>query len=228
MNPTLSTKVIGNSVPTFYVDNFPFSGPNSQPTKNSLTGPASLSSTGILPVTITSFDAVLNDDVVNLSWSVDQQVDFDHFEVLRSGDGSTWQTLGNVSALPTKGVASYSFVDGSPVHGLNYYRLKAVDIDGNFKLSNIELIRGSLIKGVLFANPVKNGSLIVSFGADINSNLSLRLLNSNGQIVQEKQVNNPAGSTVAFSVGTYAKGIYLLHIQAADGSQKIYKVVVSN
>ena len=221
-----NTKVIGNSFSTSF---FGDAGLDlSKPGRSTLSGPASINSVGTLPVDITSFSAILNDDAVNLSWSVDQQIDFDHFEVMRSNDGGTWQTLSNVAAIPTKGVANYSYVDGAPFHGLNYYRLKAVDIDGNFKLSEVALVRGTLINGVQFANPVRNGSLIVSFGADIKSNLAVRLLSTTGQTMQETQIKNPAGSTISLSVGTYAKGIYLLHIKADDGSQKIYKVVVSN
>jgi len=195
----------------------------------SLSGPVTLFSGGTLPITLTSFSALLSENVVNVNWSVDQQVNFSHFVVLRSGDGTTWETIGQVNGKPaSSGAADYAFTDGSPLHGNNYYRLKAIDMDGIFRLSEVKYIKGLFAKGILFANPVRNNNLSVTFGSDVNPNLTIRLLNQNGQILQQRQLSNAQGATTIFAVGNYTRGVYLLHVKAADGSQNIYKVVISN
>ncbi|MBS1946978.1 MAG: T9SS type A sorting domain-containing protein [Bacteroidetes bacterium] len=209
-------------------------GRNSYPafpssTTRIITGPAStLTSDGTLPVILTSFNAQLVDNACLLTWTSELEINSSRFEIQRSGDGATWLAIGTVAAKGNSATSTdYSFTDPSPLSGTNYYRLKEIDLDGNFKLSDIRQVRAAFIKGVKLINPAKS-TVQVTFGSDFSSNLSLRLLSLNGKILQQRQVNNPAGTTIYLPVSNYANGIYMLHVIAADGSQKIYKIAIAN
>jgi hypothetical protein len=197
-------------------------------TTSSISGPATLTSDGTLPIVLTNFNALFSDNVTQLTWTTDLEINSSKFVILRSGDGNTWTSIGTVSAKGNSTLTTdYSFIDPSPLHGINYYRLKEIDISQNFKLSDIQLIHGGLIKGIRFINPAKS-NLQITFGSDIISKVTLRLLSLSGQVLQMKQVNNPAGETIPISIGNYSNGIYMLHVISTNGTQNIFKVVVNN
>ncbi|HVM88885.1 MAG TPA: T9SS type A sorting domain-containing protein [Puia sp.] len=219
-------KVIGNAPSLFILNSVV--GTAKPNYGNLFSGPNTLFSGGTLPIILSSFNAQFADDVSKLTWTTDLEINSSKFEILRSGDGVSWKSIGTVAAKGNStNSTDYSFTDPSPLNGVNYYRLKEIDIDQNFKLSDIRFIHGASIKGIRFINPARN-TLQITFGSDVSTNLSLRLLSLNGQVLQEKQLNNAAGETIYMPVNSYANGIYMLHVTGNNGAQIIYKVVVNN
>ncbi|MEO1625720.1 MAG: hypothetical protein AAFV25_11235, partial [Bacteroidota bacterium] len=95
-----------------------------------------------LPAELIRFDAKrLNNSKVSLEWETASEINFSHFEIERSADGTNFQTLARVAS---KGdfmtAASYGYTDVLPLGGVNYYRLKQVDTNGTFLYSDIRLL----------------------------------------------------------------------------------------
>lgn len=219
-------KVIGNKPSLFIGDNAYGSSP---PTYGqSVTGPKTLFSGGTLPITLVNFKASLNNNSVDVSWTTLQEVNADHFDVQRSTDDKSWQTIGTIAAHGNSSIPlNYYFTDASPSNGYNYYRLRSFDQSGKYIYSVVAIVRGSASAGVkVFPNPASS-YVNISLGNDITANQVIRLTDIYGKVLQEKQVNNAAGTTLSLPVGNYPKGIYLLHVKSADGSQQVYKVFVS-
>src|SRR5258708_40341589 len=87
----------------------------------------------VLPVGLLSFDAEKKGASVLLTWKTAQEQKSDRFEIERSADGISYHLIGTLAASGnTSMVTSYSFTDHQPLDGINYYRLKQVDIDGLF------------------------------------------------------------------------------------------------
>ena len=193
-----------------------------------LTGPSTLNANGILPIIMTNFNVALNDNIADLTWSTAMEINLSHFTVQRSGDGSTWASIGMVEGKNAASGASYSFVDPSPLHGLNYYRLQSVDLDRNYKLSEVRLIRASVIKSLILGPNPANDHVSVTFGSDISYNVVVRLVDQYGRVLQQKQLSNAVGSTISLQVSNYPQGIYTLQIKGADGSQNAYRVFVTH
>lgn len=193
-----------------------------------LSGSNTLHSDGILPIELAVFNVALNDNVANLTWSTATEINLSHFVVQRSGDGSTWASIGTVEGKNAASGASYSFVDPSPLHGLNYYRLQSVDLDRNYELSEVRLIRASVIKGLILGPNPANDHISLTFGNDISSNVVVRLIDQYGQVLQQKQLSNAVGTTITLQVSNYPQGIYTLHIKGADGSQNAYRILVTH
>ena len=193
------------------------------------TGPSTFNAgSGILPIILSNFNASLSNNVVNLTWSTSVELNFSHFVIERSGDQTTWASIGTVQGHNAIAGANYSFTDNSPLHGNNYYRLRAVDLDGKSALSDIRFVKGSIITGLKFGPNPAVDNLGLTFGSDITSNVVVRLLNQNGQVVKEKQFSNVAGSTVLLPVSGYPSGIYTLNVKTTDGSQSSYNIVVAH
>ena len=163
-----------------------------------LSGPVSVNSSGTLtplPVVLTDFNAVLAKGAIDISWVTSIEINTDHFNVQRSIDGSAWNVIGTVKASgnSTESV-SYSFVDPTPVAAINYYRLQSVDKDGKYGYSEIKIVRGSLITGYsVFPNPAKE-YVNVTLSSTAPKDLTIRLVNQLGQVLQEQKVTNGSGT----------------------------------
>ena len=180
-----------------------------------------------LPVVLVNFDAVLNSDkTVKVSWKTEQEVNSSHFEVERSADGVQWNVIGTVQAKGNSPVASnYEFTDASPLSGTDYYRLKIVNLDNAYGYTTVKAVHILTIKGInIYPNPARE-YVNVTVGESA-TDLSVRLINQVGQVLQTGLIKAGAGATLSLPVGNYPQGAYLLQIKGADGSVQTSKVLI--
>jgi hypothetical protein len=222
-------KLVGVAPGTFNADgSVQFSNTGIFP--DPLFGPATLSAPGTLPVILSDFEATLNDNEVDLTWTTLQEINSDHFIVQRSVNaGANWANLGTVAANGNSAVAiHYSFRDGSPAAGTSEYRLVLVDRDGKFGYSDIKVVRSGLVSSVnVFPNPAKDYVNITLGSSDAAANLNIRLMSQTGQLLAEKKVVNGGGTTVTLAVSGYPQGNYLIIITGSDGTQQVSKLLIS-
>ncbi len=117
---------------------------------------------GTLPVELSKFSAAKNGSVVKLSWTTASEQNNAYFKVERSADGVSFSAIGKVNgAINSSAALNYSFNDNSPLAGKNFYRLRQVDLDGQFALSAIVSVNMSVKSKVsLYPNPVSNTALL--------------------------------------------------------------------
>jgi|GEM_PF-3181057 len=104
------------------------------------------SQTSTVAASYKSFDAVLDNHSVTLTWSISSNGANDNFEVERSFDLVNFSTAAYVlGALPgTNGVEQFIFKDKDKRivnKAVVYYRLKQVDGNGNASYSNVQTVR---------------------------------------------------------------------------------------
>ncbi len=111
----------------------------------------------ILPVEMTSFEGFAEDNRIILNWSTASEEINEGFYVERSENGENWTILdfvqGNGTTLEPQ---YYLYEDNTPKEGVNYYRLKQMDFDGNFEYSEIievEFVKGERVAVKTFPNP---------------------------------------------------------------------------
>jgi hypothetical protein len=88
-----------------------------------------------LPVKLLYFTAVLDNGMATISWATAAEKDFDHFELERSVNDLEFTQLATLpgAGYNTSDVIRYQSSDENPLIGINYYRLKAVDLDGSYE-----------------------------------------------------------------------------------------------
>jgi len=104
------------------------------------TGPIVLSEDGgaSLPVELAFFRASKGINKVSLSWATASELNFNYFEVEKSADGKTFQSIAKVNGHGTTNERhDYALDDEKPYIGKNYYRLKSVDFDGYTEYFNV-------------------------------------------------------------------------------------------
>jgi hypothetical protein len=171
-----------------------------------------------LPVELLSFTAKIQKEVVVLDWATASEMNSDFFEVQRSTDGLTYTELGRVSAAGNSNVlVRYSFNDNQPVRGVNYYRLRQVDIDGTETFSPIRSVNYIPGKVTVFPNPVADRVVNVNM-PESEEAVTISLLRADGSTVTEPvQTAFLAGSMEFRLSDAIHPGCYLLRMQSAAG-----------
>lgn len=168
----------------------------------------------ILPVDFTSFVATPKGKQVQLDWSTSNESDNDFFEVQRSADAISWNTIERVSGNgSTEAGAAYRFMDTDVSGSAIYYRLRQVDFDGAFTFSPI--VRVSLEQGDFsaFPNPT-NGPLTINGGGTV----TVRDITGRTLLTAEGISGN---ETTTLDLSSLRPGLYLVQTEA--GTQKVLR-----
>ena len=92
----------------------------------------------VLPIKLTNFKAIVIQGSTYLTWQTRMEANSSLFVVEHSVDGVQWTKAGSLNAAGNSSVIlSYSYTHSQAVEGVNYYRLKTVDLDGYSELSAI-------------------------------------------------------------------------------------------
>ncbi len=180
-----------------------------------------------VPVELLEFLVNVDDCTAKLHWVTATELDNSHFNVQRSFDTKTFETIAKVAgAGTTVEMQRYSFTD--EVGKSAYYRLEQVDFSGATSLSaavfadfakcNTETIVE------LAPNPTQ-GDVFVSFNSNTNA-VRLNLYDMYGRILQQQVLQTNSGSnTVQLSTTALAKGIYFVSIDTTEGKTNMVRFV---
>jgi hypothetical protein len=179
------------------------------------------------PVTWGKFDVYMINQKVNLFWETHSEENTASFIVERSADGRNYTSIGNVDAKGnSKTSTNYQFEDFSPLAKTSYYRLKQLDINGEYTYSVVRVVNnGNQSADIyhLYPNPS-------SSAADINIELSEKATvqiydNANTIIYQQNFLEGK--SVFNLSDQHISPGMYYVMIQSDSG---VYytKLIFSN
>ncbi|GAA4443249.1 hypothetical protein GCM10023091_31450 [Ravibacter arvi] len=182
-----------------------------------------------MPVTLVSFQGkALSSGENQLNWVTADEEAFSHFEIMRSGDAQSFETIGHVDAAqkqPTQ-LRAYQFIDTNP-RGQTYYRLKMVDIDGSVDFSDIISIRGRAgipVVGSFYPNPVtQSGSGKIDVYTDRPGVWKIRIFDALGREVHSESRTLPGGLH-SITVDQLGKGMNLVHF--SDGHTTLVRKVI--
>lgn len=176
-----------------------------------------------LPIALINFTATAANCTANLAWATAVESNSSFYIVEASTDGINFTQLAKVSSQNSATGANYIYVATLGNSSNTYFRLKAVDNDGQFTYSATVMVKGmgnceTGITVKVFPNPTSN---IVSLQNTTTGDM-ITLYDMNGK----KMMGTIAtGTNQSINIGRYAKGNYLLQIINADGSISNIKVV---
>jgi hypothetical protein len=177
-----------------------------------------------LPVTLVNFTATnINNDYVELKWATEQEVNNDYFEVQRSTDASQFTDVTSVKGVGNSSTTQYySSNDDRPNQGVNFYRLKQVDLDGKFAYSPIVSVHfGKGYSPLVFPNPATSYFNVVPGEDPVKEITVYSVL---GTRVYQLEISN-ASNMFTIPTNTFAAGVYIVKIKTANQiyQQKLIK-----
>lgn len=175
-----------------------------------------------LPVTLVHFNVTRENTTVNLTWSTSSEVNSRQFDVEHSPDGRTWANIGTVLAKGKgAGLIRYDYVHGNPAAGINFYRLRMIDLDGTSELSIIRSVSFSETGtvSVPLPNPVAGNRVWVSNHAGVKSVTLYNMLGK--EVIKTGKVSDEG-----IDVSTLPAGLYIMNIVRDNNIRTMHKVVV--
>ena len=177
----------------------------------------------VLPVTFGTFTAQKQNSTSLLKWTTERELNTDKFFVERSGDGKTYTSIGEVKAAGNSTLeTAYQLIDQHPFNGNNIYRIKEMDKEGRFNLSDLRSLNFADLKPYIQISPNPANNIVTIKILGNTQNLIVRLLSTNGQLISNKVLD---GETLMFDVSKLAAGVYNISIDGKGYSTK-YKLII--
>ena len=176
----------------------------------------------ILASNIVDFTGTIDNGKAKLQWRTSQNELINQFEVEKSIDGKTFETIGMVFTSEKTGLETYQFKYDDSKALNNFYRIKATSKSGKSTYSKvIRLISENISRDGLsiLKNPV-DSYLAFSYQASEDSNSEVSIYNIAGVKVYSTNVrSNKGANAITLNMGgRIYSGMYLLELK--NGADK--------
>ncbi len=177
-----------------------------------------------LPIELVAFkaDYNTNNKGVDLKWETATEKNSDYFTVERSIDGNEWfELLKQKASGNSTSTINYADFDAAPKDGINYYRLKETDFNGDYIYSGIEYvtINSNASAFAIFPNPATT-STILNYWVASDREYQYVITNALGQIFMKENVFlKSGGNQIALNMEQFVPGNYFLKIHSTDFSE---------
>ncbi len=145
----------------------------------------------VLSVKLISFTARNQSFKVVLNWQTAEENNYKNFHIEKSSDLISWKTIHTTKARGS--ASSYSWIDNDPKVGVNYYRLKSVDIDNKSQLSKIVKVNHASLADIQIGPNPATSTLYVSLPLPSTSSYSVEIFNLSGQLLKKKSGSQASG-----------------------------------
>lgn len=155
----------------------------------------------LLPIVLDYFTAQTTaSNTVLVEWGTVSEKENDFFTLEHSTDGKTFEIVTTVEGAGNSNQKlQYSFEDHKSSVGMNYYRLKQTDYNGDFEYFKIVGVNNSIGSSTAskttesfkiseaYPNPFR-GEINLNFEAEVNSDVEVLIQNARGEIVHKEIV----------------------------------------
>ncbi len=178
----------------------------------------SFTTTGTLPLNIVSFSATQKGNTTLLKWTSENEINVSHFNIQHSINGKDFETIGTINA----GKNNYEFIDNKlpsiyEKFTINY-RLQIVDKDGSKTYSIIKHINVNARQqnfNISLYPTIATSTVNIAFETNNCVNIYLQIINTNGQIVDTKNMKSANGANVfCYDCSKLDKGIYFINFSS--------------
>lgn len=178
-----------------------------------------------LPVELINLMAIPQNNAIKVYWVTQTEANNAGFEVQKSIDGIHFEPLQFIAgANNSSQVREYQHFDFEVIPNQKYYyRLKQIDLNGDYQYSNVvEAILAPDKPFIsIYPNPASDYVNVLST-VEWKGNIKVQLYNLLGELIQEDLFNS---QTVQFSLKGVTSGQYLMKIES-ENVQEIVKLIV--
>jgi hypothetical protein len=182
------------------------------------------SGSGSLPVSFREFRLSSLQNNVTLYWTTASESRNSGFEIQRSMDGVKWLKIGFVNgAGNSQTQQKYQYNDNYLNEGRYFYRLKQIDIDGQYKFYNVISVNISGKKGFMlgqnYPNPAKNTTTI-SISIPERAPVEMALYDMQGRQMKVliNEIKEAGTYTIGLDLSKLNKGVYYYKMKSGNFS----------
>ncbi|UAY50711.1 T9SS type A sorting domain-containing protein [Ferruginibacter albus] len=186
--------------------------------------------TGVVPVTFVNIKAYQNNNAVQIDWSNATEQNVRNYVVEKSVDGINYTSVVTLNAKTNNGgFNSYSQQDITPNDGYNFYRIKAVEENGNIKYSTIAKVNLTTKDAgiAIYPNPVKGGVISLQLTAMDKGIYNVNLNTLTGQKLSLGSISHSGGSATQtlHLNNALPTGVYTLEVISSSGVRTALKLI---
>jgi len=184
-----------------------------------------------MPVKVRAFMATAQlDRSVKLEWEFETETELSYSEVEYSVDGLGFGLIHTAAAqnVADRNTSEYLFVHGKPQAGINYYRIKMVDINGGVEYSQVRAINFDDLNAEfsVFPNPTAGPLTLVSSNlAKYAKGVQYQLIDNTGKIILSDNIKD---DNMTLDLSKMASGAYYVKIVSDLEQLAKFQVVVAN
>ncbi|HWJ92521.1 MAG TPA: hypothetical protein VNR87_15495 [Flavisolibacter sp.] len=176
-----------------------------------------------LPVTFIGFTATRTSNDNLIEWSTSEERNTSNYQLERSYDGTNWSAITKIAAAgTTTAVNHYSFLDRNNFSATTYYRVKQVDIDGQFVYTPVKSVKGNDNPGDIRIASVES-NILLQFPEKINGSVMVRVIAMNGQVVQQQTITRAIGEII---INTSFKGDCVVSVSNGNSIHAARQIIL--
>ncbi|HMK05482.1 MAG TPA: T9SS type A sorting domain-containing protein, partial [Ferruginibacter sp.] len=184
---------------------------------------------GVLPISLEYFKGVQVDNKHTLTWKVNCTSSKATFEIQRSGDGQNYAGIGTITADQLRCAQPFDYTDERPLKGMNYYRIKIIDPDSKFYVSNtlsfMLKTKGFDIVSIS-PNPVINENAVLKISAGDNAQVRINISDLTGRVISNQTARLiPGINQVVLPTSSLARGTYHITTYSPGATPRSIKLV---
>ena len=184
---------------------------------------------GVVPVTLEYFRGSKLAGANYLDWKVTCTSTPSVTLILeRSGDGRNFKAINSQTETAARCLQGFNYTDATPLAGMNYYRLKTITPDGDFRYSVIVALlnkdKGFELVSIA-PNPVK-ANAVLSVTTVKGGKMTIAVSDMTGKVVMTQSVTVIAGNNpVNMNFSTLGAGTYNITVVNAENEMKTTRFV---
>jgi hypothetical protein len=178
---------------------------------------------GALPISLGEFRGTINNNnSVYLEWKTYSESNSKQFEIERSTDGVNFERINIIAgAGNSSSIKYYDFTDDNlPGKNKVYYRLKLVDIDGQYQYSKILLMhftKESFYINKIYPEPASGIIHIDISNVREATRCTISFINLNGtRVMTSTTTLNKGDNIIDVNISSLPKAVYMLKINNAE------------
>lgn len=178
----------------------------------------------ILPVELVYFNVDCLDNQQLFSWQTASELNNNYFEIEQSTDAINFKPIDKIYTKNGNAnfIQNYRFTYTNDNNNYIYFRLKQVDIDGQYSYSKVVLKNCNFIKNniTIYPNPATD-NISIDWN-NINGKKSIQIYNSIGQEVISTITTN---SNTNIDISNLPNSIYIINLSVDDIMYKSQKFI---
>lgn len=192
----------------------------------------------LLPISLVDFKASKKEERIVIDWTTGSEINNDFFTLEHSIDGKVFENIATIEGAGNSAqLIDYKFEDKHPDQGMNYYRLKQTDYNGDFEYFKIVAVNfggvdpeaissNTIIVKEAYPNPFKN-EIKLDFELSKAENIKVIIQNARGEVLYQEAISTNLGANnYTFTRADELKsGIYYINLKSDSENFKPQRIV---